>query len=309
MNNIIDKPLVTIGLPSYNRPEGLRRALENAINQTYQNLEIIVSDNYSDDMMNIIAIVESYMENDKRIKFFLQQKNEGALFNFRFLLEKATGEYFMWLADDDERHETCVEKSLQIIGNEGGAFGTYDVKNRYYNTTYVHKVPTILSHMPLHKRLFKFIKVFPSVYIYGLYKRKCLDFFLKEKEGYDFLDGHFAMYILVNYGLNVHPTEYSITTIGINEESYVLKPFKKSANKLFIYKPVIKKCCSIIWRNKQLNIFYKLFLTFFFLLQMARHYIALEHSYRFIAKVLNPTVRLPLRNAYRLTKKYIRIKQ
>lgn len=301
---INDKPLVTIGLPSYNRPEGLKRSLENATKQTYKNLEIIVSDNCSDDTMNIKAIVESYMENDNRIKFFRQQKNEGILFNFQFLLEKATGEYFMWLADDDEKHETCVEISLQIIGNAGGAFGTYAVKNRYHNTTIVHKVPTILSHMPLHKRLFRFITIFPSVYMYGLYKRKYLDFFLEEKEGYDFMDGHFNMYVLVNYGLNVCPTEYSISTFGINEESYVPKPFKKSAKKLFIYKPVLKKCCRIIWHNKQLNIFYKLLLISFFLLHMLRQYITYEHSYRFFAKVLNSTIRLPLRYLHRATKKY-----
>jgi len=302
MITITDEPLVTIGLPSYNRPEGLRRSLENAIRQTYQNLEIIIADNCSYDEMAINAVVEPIMKKDKRIKYFRHAKNEGALFNFKFLLQKASGEYFMWIADDDERHETCVERSLEIIGKEGGAFGTYDVKNRYYNITHVHKVPTISNDMSLHKRLSKFIAVFPSVYIYGLYKTECLDFFLNEKEGYDFMDGYFAMYVLMNYGLNVRPTEYSIITLGINEKNYVPKPFTTSANKLLTYKPVIKKCYNLIWGSKQLNIFSKLFLLSFFLVHMAKQYVTYEHPYRFAAKVLNTTVRLPLRFIYRFIK-------
>src|SRR5437868_4342536 len=125
--SIVKQPLVTIGLPSYNRPQGLKRSLENAISQTYQNLEIIVSDNCSDDALNIQELVESYIKNDSRVKFYRQPQNIGAFLNFKFLLEKASGEYFMWLSDDDERHETCIEVSLQLISNAGGAFGTYQV--------------------------------------------------------------------------------------------------------------------------------------------------------------------------------------
>jgi len=40
------QPLVTVGVPTYNRPKGLKRALNSLVNQTYQNLEIIVSDNF-----------------------------------------------------------------------------------------------------------------------------------------------------------------------------------------------------------------------------------------------------------------------
>src|SRR6185369_14932342 len=40
-------PLVSVGVPTYSRPEGLRRALRALTEQTYENLEIIVSDNAS----------------------------------------------------------------------------------------------------------------------------------------------------------------------------------------------------------------------------------------------------------------------
>jgi glycosyltransferase involved in cell wall biosynthesis len=47
--NMENEPLVSVGIPCYNRPEGLKRTLECITGQTYKNLEIIVSDNCSPD--------------------------------------------------------------------------------------------------------------------------------------------------------------------------------------------------------------------------------------------------------------------
>jgi glycosyltransferase involved in cell wall biosynthesis len=305
MNNKITSPLVSIGLPSYNRPDGLRRSLEQAVNQTYQNLEIIISDNFSDDEAAIRAVIDPFMKADKRIKYFRQAKNEGVAFNFKFLLAQATGEYFMWVADDDERHETCIQTCLQLIGDQGGAFGTYEVNNRFYNTTYRHKVPKISSDMSLQTRLFKFFSVFPSVYIYGLYRRDCLNFFLKEEELFDFFDGYFAMHVLINCGLNVSPTSDSIIVLGINEKEYVPKPFKKLPHRLFTYEQVIKKCSYDIWTSKKLNIFNKILILFYFRVVMIKAYITYEQGFRWPATILNIILRLPSRYLYRLLKKLL----
>lgn len=106
-------PLVSVGIPTYNRPEGLRRTLECITRQTYKNLEIIVSDNCSPGS-ETEAVAREFMEKDSRIQYFRQHENKGAFFNFKFVLEKATAEYFMWAADDDEWDlrfvEVCLEK-------------------------------------------------------------------------------------------------------------------------------------------------------------------------------------------------------
>src|SRR5258706_15963645 len=95
-----DYPLITIGILSFNRPKDLRQAILSVINQTYFNLEILISDNGSfiDETKNIIR---DFAEKDTRIHFFFHDINRGPIFNFRFLLGKATGKYFAWLADDD----------------------------------------------------------------------------------------------------------------------------------------------------------------------------------------------------------------
>lgn len=109
---IIDiNPLVSVGIPCYNRPEGLRRTLECITRQTYDKLEIIISDNCSPNQ-EIEKIGNEYAQNDDRIIFIKQNKNHGALQNFRYLLEKARGDYFMWAADDDLWDEYFIETLL-----------------------------------------------------------------------------------------------------------------------------------------------------------------------------------------------------
>lgn len=115
MNNSQDiltvEPLVSVGIPTYNRPEGLRRTLECITGQTYRNLEIIISDNCSEgDQTQRVA--EEFIRNDPRIRYYRQEKNTGPMFNFQFVLAQATGDYFMWAADDDEWDVTCIEKCL-----------------------------------------------------------------------------------------------------------------------------------------------------------------------------------------------------
>lgn len=104
-------PLVSIGIPTYNRLNGLKDALNCIRKQTYSNLEIIVSDNCSLD-----DEVDQYMQlvtkEDLRIRYFRQSHNIGALANFEFLLNEATGKYFAWAADDDLCDKSFVEKII-----------------------------------------------------------------------------------------------------------------------------------------------------------------------------------------------------
>ena len=104
--------LVSVGIPTYSRPGGLRRTLECITGQTYGNLEIIVSDNAS--LGNETeSVMREFMAHDHRIQFYQQPENRGPLFNFQFVLEKASGEYFMWAADDDAWDTEFVETLMR----------------------------------------------------------------------------------------------------------------------------------------------------------------------------------------------------
>jgi len=110
----IDGPLVTIAIPTYNRAGAyLKEAIQSAINQTYPNLEIIISDNCSSDDTGLIA--ESF--NDPRILYYRHDENIGANNNFNFCLKKAAGVFFLLLHDDDLIDDDFVEKCMQVVKN------------------------------------------------------------------------------------------------------------------------------------------------------------------------------------------------
>lgn len=91
-------PLVSIGIPTYNRADSyLGYALRSAVNQTYKNIEIIVSDNCSPD--NTESVVRAF--DDPRVRYYRQTENIGPVKNRHFCLEQSRGDYFVMLLDDD----------------------------------------------------------------------------------------------------------------------------------------------------------------------------------------------------------------
>jgi len=108
-----NSPLVTIGIPTYNRADLLKRSILSAINQNYSNVEIIVSDNASTDHTAKICL--ELCEKDNRIKYFAQLENLGPVKNFSIVLKHAQGQYFMWLGDDDWIDPDYVSVCLSIL--------------------------------------------------------------------------------------------------------------------------------------------------------------------------------------------------
>ena len=103
------KPLVTIAIPTYNRADKyLSHTLECATKQTYENIEILVSDNCSTDQTP--EVVNSF--SDPRIKYFRQETNLGAFGNWNFLLEQANGDYFHMYHDDDQIDADFIETCM-----------------------------------------------------------------------------------------------------------------------------------------------------------------------------------------------------
>ncbi len=104
------RPLVTIGICTYNRADSyLGAALQSAVDQTYPNLEIIVSDNCS--MDHTEELVKEF--DDPRIRYIRHAENIGLTNNFNACAEAARGDYFLLLCDDDlidpDFVETCMD--------------------------------------------------------------------------------------------------------------------------------------------------------------------------------------------------------
>jgi glycosyltransferase involved in cell wall biosynthesis len=105
-------PLVSIGIPTYNRANSyLKHALRSAVNQTYKNIEIIVSDNCSPD--NTESVVKEF--NDPRIRYYRQKENIGPLNNWNFCLEQSQGKYFLMLYDDDLIDDDFIATCMDAV--------------------------------------------------------------------------------------------------------------------------------------------------------------------------------------------------
>ncbi len=110
-------PLVSIGMPTYNSNNRILNAFETLMKQGYPNLEIIISDNCSTD--NTAEVCQRLAAQDDRVKFFRQDSNKGVWANFQFVLSKATGKYFMFLADDDRMEPEVLFKYADYLENNG----------------------------------------------------------------------------------------------------------------------------------------------------------------------------------------------
>ncbi len=106
-------PLVSIGLPVYNRELMVRQALVSALEQGYRNLEIIVSDNASTDGTE--QICRELAAQDNRLKYIRQDQNRGPTANFNEVFSLARGKYFMWLGDDDWVDSDYVEHCVRVL--------------------------------------------------------------------------------------------------------------------------------------------------------------------------------------------------
>ncbi|MCI4430000.1 MAG: glycosyltransferase family 2 protein [Burkholderiales bacterium] len=96
-----DPTKVTIAIPTFRRPEMLRRALESVVRQNYAPLEVIVADNATEGDA-VASVIASFHGRIEDLRYVRHEQNIGALDNFMFCLTQASGDYFMWLADDDE---------------------------------------------------------------------------------------------------------------------------------------------------------------------------------------------------------------
>ena len=94
---VVDR--VSVIIPIYNAERYLKKTLDSVLAQTYENIEIVLVDDYSSD--NSAKIIAKYQETDSKIIYFRQPQNMGAGVARNKCLELATGQYVAFLDSDD----------------------------------------------------------------------------------------------------------------------------------------------------------------------------------------------------------------
>jgi glycosyltransferase involved in cell wall biosynthesis len=167
----INLPLMSVCIPTYNRAERLQVAIHSALNSSYSNLEIIVSDNGSTDQTE--ELCRRISAANGKVRYFRHDQNLGATKNFEFARAQSVGTYFMWLGDDDSLTENYVSQCIKRLESD------QDLVLVSGNAAY-HKQDGIITHQGLlHDlgsdnslcRVFKYLfLVGDNAIFYGVYR-------------------------------------------------------------------------------------------------------------------------------------------
>lgn len=243
------QPLVSVGIPTFNRPEGLRRTLQLISAQTYRNLEILISDNASPGP-ETERVVRGFSVTDERIKYFRQPANIGAIANFRFVLAKASGDYFMWAADDDEWDTRFIETCLAAAAGPSCSVMTkFHTIFRAQNTREENPVPELSPDVSLSQNVIRFLSNMQPSLFYGLHPRKSVLFTLKGSY-FDFYDCYVVLRIILESGFRT--IDCSLYGAGVDAPSYEVK-YADAAKKQLEFWPFFLHSSVALARSSRLS--------------------------------------------------------
>lgn len=106
-------PRVSVGLAVYNGENFLGESLDSLLNQTYEDFELIISDNASTD--KTAEICQEYAAKDTRIRYYRNERNLGASWNQNRVFELSTGEYYKLAAHDDLCTPDFLKHCVEVL--------------------------------------------------------------------------------------------------------------------------------------------------------------------------------------------------
>jgi glycosyltransferase involved in cell wall biosynthesis len=114
--SVTPQPLVSIGLPVRNGERHLSDAVRSVLDQQYDRLELVISDNASDDGTE--EICRQFARSDPRVRYQRQSQNIGLVPNFDAVLHLGRGTYFKWIGDDDRLTPTYVSRCVEVLDDD-----------------------------------------------------------------------------------------------------------------------------------------------------------------------------------------------
>lgn len=127
--------MISVILTSYNHEKFIDKAIESVLNQTYQDFELIVWDDASND--NSWEIINAYKKKDSRIKAIRNDIRKRGVRNINRAIELSAGPYIAIHHSDDVWHPTKLEKQLEVLSKEsiGAVFSRVNLIDENGNTT------------------------------------------------------------------------------------------------------------------------------------------------------------------------------
>jgi glycosyltransferase involved in cell wall biosynthesis len=143
-----DAPLISIVLPVWNGQRYLSQAIESILSQTYENFELIIVNDYSEDASLLIA--QSFSQNDPRIKVLSNDSNIKLPASLNKGFSVARGDYFTWTSDDNILEKDFLKIMLdELLKSDADIvysdFNSIDDEGRYINISEVGEPEELVS--------------------------------------------------------------------------------------------------------------------------------------------------------------------
>jgi glycosyltransferase involved in cell wall biosynthesis len=168
--------LVSIGLPVYNGDSYLERAARSVLEQDYEQVELIIVDNASDDATP--AIAERLAAADERVRYYRNPENVGAARNFCRAFELAQGPYFKWAAYDDWLEPNYVSACVDVLQRQPGTVLVFPGTNIYDETGQLlkrYRYPAGIMSDQVSRRFFHAVWNFKyTTAVFGLARTEAL---------------------------------------------------------------------------------------------------------------------------------------
>lgn len=134
---------VSILIPLYNSSQFVDETIEDCLNQTYENIEIIIVDDGSTD--GSLSKALKWSNQCDKIKVY-QISNSGACHARNLAFEKSTGEYIMYLDADDKLSPNKISAQMELLKNEDiNSISTCKWKRFFANGHQFNSEPTICA--------------------------------------------------------------------------------------------------------------------------------------------------------------------
>jgi len=174
-------PVISVGLAVRNARETIGRCIESVLSQDLDDLELIVSDNSSDD--GTTEIVQGIARIDGRVRVSVNPVNVGSHENMNLAFEPARGRYFRWISADDWLEPGCLSASVAALERDPEAVGVttwftiHSPAGRTRYEEYGGEFPASPDPVRRFERMLWFFHAGDAKYdpVYGVYRRDRLE--------------------------------------------------------------------------------------------------------------------------------------
>jgi len=189
-------PLVSVGIPIFNKVESAYAMLESVNKQSYRDLEIIIADDSSTD--GTFELIESYIWNRRQPRIIRNLSRIGMYQNFNFVLQQASGKYFFWLAGDDKISEDYIGLNVSFLENNPDFIASSS--SAYFSRgNLIEPAPVLDLRESPHLRIVNLTKNLESSHnvFYSVVRLEAVKKFKELEKSYAALDWSYDFYLVM----------------------------------------------------------------------------------------------------------------